>query len=245
MNHARLLSGLILIPALFCGQAFADGLFRKLPSDGSWATYRMSETWSDGTKREIDVTLKAFGRESIDGKECTWIEIVFQTPDRKTRRAFRFLAPNDCLKTGADPLRKAVDVWVRKNDGQSRRDMSWDDFLPRLSLVCPPQMNNETVLDETEIVIVGGDKLKSRIVTGTSQTFGPETTTTIYRLATSDMVPFGVARATLSIDCIGKLEPTKEWYLDAGTVKFVVTAIGKNAKPFVQVGRRTDEPEPE
>ncbi|WP_146597645.1 hypothetical protein [Novipirellula galeiformis] len=202
----------------------------------------MSEAWSDGTKREIDVTLKAFGGESVDGTECTWIEIVFQTPDKKTRRAYEFLAPNDCLKTGADPLRKAVDVWVRKDDDQSRRDMSWDDFLPRLFLVCPPRMDKQDLLDETETMMLGGDELKCNIVTGVgTQKFPGETTTTKYRLATNDAIPFGVARATLSLQCIGKCDPdpNAQCNLTTGTVVFVVTAIGKNAKPVVQLGRPT------
>jgi len=208
----------------------------------------MSEAWDDdGTKREIDVTLKAFGGESVDGVECTWIEIVFQTPDKKTRRAYQFLTPNAFLKTGADPLRKALDVWVRKDDGASRRDTSWDSFLPRLFLVCPPKMDIQAVLDETETVMLGGDELKCSVVTGVgTYAFPIETTTAKYRLATTDAIPFGVARATLSLQCIGKCDPdpTAECNLYTGTVTFVVTAIGKNAKAVVQRGRPTsDEPD--
>ncbi|MBC8872088.1 MAG: hypothetical protein H8E44_21875 [Planctomycetes bacterium] len=248
MKCVTLLCASGLLAALLGAEGRADGVFRELPSNASWATYRMSEAWDDGTKREIDVTLKAFGGESVDGVDCTWIEIVFQTPDNKTRRAYQFLTPNDWLKTGTDPLRKALDVWVRKDDSESRRDMSWDAFLPRLFLVCPPKMDSQAILDDTETVMLGDEELKCKVVTGVgTYEFPVERTTTKYRLATTDAVPFGVARATLSLQCLGKcdLDSNAACNLTTGTVTFVVTAMGKNAKPVVEVGRDAIDEQPD
>ncbi|MCR9211679.1 MAG: hypothetical protein NXI28_25935 [bacterium] len=221
--------------------AFGDGLFRKLPPEGSWTTFRMSEEWSDGKKRNIDVTLKAFGKEIVDGVDCRWIELELQTVDGKTRRAHRFLSPVASLETGADPLGTAVDVWVRKNDGEPRRDMSWDDFLPRLMIACPPKIDKETVLPETEQIETKEVSLLGRVVTGKGdQEFlrGTIAVASQYRLVTNDMLPFGVGSAKLSItqrkNCdIGNPDAVCE--ILTGTVEFTLVAFGGDAKATVNV----------
>lgn len=241
MNRHGLFGYLALTFVFVAAPAFADGLFRKLPPEGSWATFRMSEEWSDGKKRNIDVTLKAFGKEIVDGVDCRWIELELQTLDGKTRRAHRFLSPVASLETGVDPLGTAVDIWVRKNDGEPRRDMSWDNFLPRLMIVCPPKIDKETVLPEAEQIETKVDSLPGKVVTGKGdQKFlrGTIAVASKYRLVTNDLLPFGVGSAKLEItqrkNCdMGNPDAVCE--ILTGTVTFSLVEFGDKARATVDV----------
>lgn len=244
-NRFRLRCYLALTLVFAVTPAFGDGLFRKLPPEGAWATFRMSEEWSNGTKRNIDVTLRAFGSEIVDGVDCRWIELELQTLDGKTRRAHRFLSPVAALETGADPLGTAIDVWVRNNDGEPRRDMSWDNFLPRLMIVCPPKIDKETVLAETEQIAIKEDSLLGKVVTGKGdQEFsrGTIAVASKYRLVTNDTLPFGVGSATLSITQRQNCDidnPNAVCETLTGTVEFSLVAFGDKARASVDVANQS------
>lgn len=245
----RFLTAACCIASLFSvgSRAFADGLFRSLPDAGAWATFRMAETWSDGTKRKIDVTLKALEKREIDGVDCRWVEIVFETPDKSARKAFRFLTPRHFLRTGEDPLGQAKDVWVRNLNNDPQRDLKWDEFLPRLMLACPPKIDE--TFQQTETVDLEEGAGKGHVVTGRgTQKFygGALTVSTKYRLITAKAVPFGTARATLKVTERAKCDldnPDAVCDVTTGTVKFTLTDSGRNAESLIQIGNTmiTDE----
>ena len=229
---------------LFNASACADGLMRSLPEEGCWATYRMSEQWDNGTERQIDVTLKSLGREDTGGTPSSWLEVVFETPDRNTRLAFRFLTPDQYLVTGADPLGQAVRVWVRKDDAEPRLDASWSGFLPRLALAVPAQIKNQTWSDDQESVLHGGKKLDCDVVTGTLNMEFPKTKTiTKYRLLSNAAVPFGVAAASVEATAVGNCDPdpNAECNFVNGTVRFTLTSMGRNATSVVYLPDGSDD----
>ncbi len=220
--------------------AYSDGLLRQLPSEGSWATYRMSEKWDDGTKREIDVTIKSLGSEAAEGLPCSWFEIVMQLPDKSMRKAYRFLTPNEHVLS--DPLGKALQVWVRQNEAAPFRDEAWDQFLPRLMLIAPARFENETKHDETKAVTYAGNRLECQVVSGTStkQVTGSKTIAK-YRVLLSDDMPFGVAAVTIDATVVTNCDPDPqaECNFTKGTVEFVATSTGQNAKSVVLVADAT------
>jgi hypothetical protein len=216
---------------------YGDGIVRDLPSAGQWSKYRMSEQWSDGTKRELTITIKRLATTSQTPSALTWLEVVFETLDGKTRSAYRFLTPEKSLSNG-DPLAEAVDVWVREHDGKSTRDMDWGNFLPRLSLVCMPKLEDETQNAEPKILEVNGETLICPRVSGKySKTYPGETANADCVLSTSSRIPFGVAHAIYAMRCIGKCDPdpTAECNLSTGTVEFRITDFGNDSVALVEV----------
>ena len=233
----RFVCVLALFLAVTSSHVYGDGIVRDLPSAGQWSKYRMSERWSDGTQRELTITIKRLLTTSETHSALTWLEVVFETLDGKTRSAYRFLTPEESLSNG-DSLADAVDVWVRKHDGKSTRDMGWGNFLPRLSLVCMPKLANEMRNAEDETLNVNGETLICPRVSGKySKTYPGETVNADCMLSTSPCIPFGVAHAVYDMRCIGKCDPdpTAECNLTTGIVEFRITDFGNAAEALVDV----------
>lgn len=217
--------------------AYGDGLIRELPSSGQWSKYRMSENWSDGTARELNITIKRLLPVPNTPPKQVWLEIVYETLDGKTRSSYRFLTPEESIANG-DPMAAAVDVWVREHDGKSTRDMDWGNFLPRLSLVCMPQLENETPIAESKSLRVNGETLLCKQVTGKySKSYACETANADCQLSISADIPFGVAHAVYDMRCIGRCDPdpTAECNLTTGTVEFRIIDFGNDAVSLVDV----------
>jgi hypothetical protein len=115
-------------------------------------------------------------------------------------------------------------------------------------LVCPPDIHQETVVDETANTDVEEQTAKDDVVTekGTHKFYGGTLTIdTKCRLVTSGDVPFGVTRATLTVTERKNCDldnPDAVCQVRTGTVKFALTASGSNAESLIQLGDAlTDE----
>ena len=226
---------LVLTSSLACG----DGMVRDLPPAGQWSKYRMSEKWSDGTRHESMITIKRLPVTSEIVSGLTWLEVVFETPDDKTRSAFRFLTPEKSLASG-DPLAEAVDVWARRGDGASTRlsVRDWANILPRLSLICTPKLANDAGKVEFDEIEVRGEKFMCSQVRGAySKTFRAETVSSDCVLSASTGVPFGVAHAAYRVRLIGGCDPdpTAACNLTTGDVEFTAIDFGDDAAAVVDV----------
>ena len=218
--------------------AYGDGLIRELPSSGQWSKYRMSENWSDGTARELNITIKRLlPVPNTSTPKQVWLEIVFETLDGNTRSSYRFLTPEESIANG-DPMAAATEVWVRIHDGKSTLDMDWGNFLPRLSLICMPKLENETPIAESKSLKVNGETLLCKQVKGKySKSYPGETANANCQLSISPNIPFGVGHAVYEMRCIGRCDPdpTAECNLTTGTVEFRIIDFGNDAVALVDV----------
>jgi hypothetical protein len=105
--------------------ARADGLFCKLPEDGTWATYHFvsSPMNTDGQLRlKGTVRIASVGRVTEKGQACRWIEVKWEqhavyedgreTPDIADCKAVRkLLIPEKFLVRGNSPLEHVIRTW--------------------------------------------------------------------------------------------------------------------------------------
>ncbi|WP_149499991.1 hypothetical protein [Roseiconus lacunae] len=232
---------------LFGVQSFADGLLQRLPSKGEWATFRMIEEWPGEPMRKLDVTFKALERQTVDGIECTWVELVVETVDKRARRGFRFLVPNQELRMGDDPLGSAKEVWVRDLNQKPRLDPNWGDYLPRLMLVCPPQNDQPDASDESKQDVVEAPAAQQTTVIekGKHRFYGGAITIdTTFQFNRSDTAPFGIARATVAVTERKNCDldnPKAVCEITTGKVEFTMTVSGRDAEPFVDIDDVQDD----
>lgn len=77
----RLLAALVVVPlfgSVLASSSYSDGLIRKLPPPGHWASYDVvtSITHADGSQTNTTGTLvvKSLNQVKIDGKTRRWLE---------------------------------------------------------------------------------------------------------------------------------------------------------------------------
>jgi hypothetical protein len=126
----RMRSPSFLAPAVFVCLVTvvrADGLITRLPADGTWALYTMTETAAIPDKKGGDTTtvagtlkLASVGREMVKGEACRWIELVLEaTPPGAAAPqvvVFKALAPEKFLAKGQDPRTHWRKGWMKLGD---------------------------------------------------------------------------------------------------------------------------------
>ncbi|OYP35620.1 hypothetical protein CGZ80_11120 [Rhodopirellula sp. MGV] len=209
----------------------------------------MIEEWPGKPTRKLDVTLKALEKQTVDGIECTWVELVVETVDKRARRGFRFLAPDQKLRMGDDPLGSAKEVWVRDLNEKPRLDPNWGGYLPRLMLVCPPPNDRPDASEESkqDVVDARATEQTTVIEKGKHRFYGGAITIdTTFQFNKSDAAPFGTARATVAVTERKNCDPDNPkavCEITTGKVEFTMTVSGRDAEPFVDiVDAQDDEP---
>jgi len=199
----------------------ADGLIRRLPEDGAWARFYMTEKWEGELERTMYVTISSVGKLLTGGEHCRWIELKLESPDEKSSQTFKMLIPEKHIGLDSDPLSNAVKSWRRINNEAARKS-NLKPLLARLYLFCLPAIANLKSIEKTEDVEWQDGKLDCKVMVGSSKhKTDAETAETSYRLYLHQQVPFGVAGATLNV---------KTNNGDSGTVDFRLTDMGKKAK---------------
>lgn len=215
------LAGSALILAMSEGQAVADGLVRKLPADGSWATFHCMEEFDDGNKRAYYVTIKSVGAVEVEKKACRWLEFKFQDDEQRKSGiglAEKFLIPDEHWGPKGDPSNHAIKAWRKRVDKEPMEFAKLEDYFPRLYLILPPPIDLKKTKVQEAVEWQGG-RLMCDVLQGTARhVLKVETCETQFRLLVSDKAPFGVAGASQQIQSNRGYKGTVEYRLtDMGT----------------------------
>lgn len=79
----RRISLMLVVSSMFVvgmnSHSLADGLIKKLPEPGHWASYKVNTMISQDSKTSSTgvLTVKALGKTTIDEKPCRWVEFEF------------------------------------------------------------------------------------------------------------------------------------------------------------------------
>lgn len=119
---ARIILALIFCSGLQCS-LYGDGLFQKMPHDGAWASFRMTNRLSGPSARESvregELRISCVGRVLENGQNCRWIEIRDENRHINGRVAYvtitKFLIAEDALQLGKAGHRDILRVWRRKD----------------------------------------------------------------------------------------------------------------------------------
>lgn len=109
----------VCLIVIFLGNmACADGMFFRLPKDGTWASYDVDiklTTNAGNISLEKKIRIASVGQTIIDGQLCRWIEVqaqlVTSVPQPKT--ICKMLIPEKYLVQGEMPFEHVLRVWVR------------------------------------------------------------------------------------------------------------------------------------
>lgn len=102
----------VLVSLILPGTSQADGLFIRLPEDGTWAKYDLTIDGPRTTEGELIV--KSVGKETVEGVECRWVEVILDGPTTVTLRA---LVPESELKLGGSPVKSAKRMYFDEGEG--------------------------------------------------------------------------------------------------------------------------------
>ena len=205
----------------------ADGLLHRLSEDGAWVRYIVTVRDSDGDMTG-NMILRSVGRASVEGQQCRWIELQFETD--RLKAITKLLIPETHLKTGQSPLDHLVRGWLKLGDRATRKldDMAAWGLLPYL---LTPPLRDSKELETAEVVEWAQGSLKCAIRTGNLK-LKPMSPTgrrleedVSYEVGLHEEIPFGVAIARLSI----RLKRDGEWE-KVGTVTIAAADTGTDAR---------------
>lgn len=131
-NRTRVVRAAVLMSAVITAQAaLADGLIRKLPDDGTWATFKTEGYKEKRDKRKETSTgwlrISSVGRVTEDGQPCRWLEVdsTYSNGGRPERRSIdKLLLPEKYLAAGEAPGEHVLRGWTRfdqPEQGQVRK----------------------------------------------------------------------------------------------------------------------------
>lgn len=134
---------------LFADETLAQGLLQRLPADGTWSRYRVTQQmWDAKAVRvpphrpqkleypvlsfvESDLLLQSVGNPEVDGKPCRWIEIV-RRPSSVAKRgsgrviALRLLAAEETIVKGQDCFDHCLQVF-HSDSGRQAKELTDPD----------------------------------------------------------------------------------------------------------------------
>ncbi len=150
---------LVVVLLVAANTAHADGLFFKLPKDGTWATYQMDLAVKGGSqelRRKGTVRVASVGQVEENSQLCRWIEVLTEDrdvekdvpPDSVVQPArkdvLKFLIPEKFLKQGETPQDHVLRAWKGGLDGKPEKASGPWPFL-----VGPPK--DAKHLDKVEV----------------------------------------------------------------------------------------------
>jgi hypothetical protein len=215
--------GVVLLLAA-CDSARGDCLLRRLPPDGSWATFHCSEEFDEGTTRNTYITIKSVGKAAVDGTDCRWIELKYQSDESRTAGkgyVIKFLIPEKHIGPDRDPLKHVIKSW-RKNLDEELDELEKEKVVeqyPRLYLVISEPIKITKKREEKGFVEWQKGRLECDVLEGTSRReLKVENCDLEYRLSVNEKVPFGVAGVTMRLESSLGYKGTIEYRLvDMGT----------------------------
>lgn len=199
---------------MLASSADADGLFLKLPEDGTKISYSVKISGEnpppDGFKMVL--TISSVGKVQHEGTPCRWIEIGFLTEVGEMRRDLfhKLLIPEAQLKKGGNPIGHLVKAYLKRGDGPAAEDKTAKSARngPLPILLSGPvkdakkleAITLQTGLGKLEVAGVKGTSVYTEAATKGDGDDGQDefklTMNTEFR--THDKVPFGVAQAVLA-----------------------------------------------
>lgn len=119
MRISQIVLTLVVI-TLATHAALADGLIRKLPEDGTWATFK-SEGYKQKRNKQKEpstgwLRISSVGSVTEEGQPCRWLEIdsTYSNGGRPERRAIdKLLLPEKYLAAGEAPGDHVLRGWIR------------------------------------------------------------------------------------------------------------------------------------
>lgn len=219
--------------AIFSADAAeADGLFFKLPADGSSATYEMIVTPPSGrVDRQLKGSFKisSVGGTDTNGERGRWIEI-FQV-QRKSTRAIKIHVLEKHL-TRDFSVDSIVEAWRKRGpltpkyiDKPSEID---EETTSELKMFMSSKMNDVQMLDPIDIETPLG-KFACTTIKGSVE-FGRGQATMVVRSTShlSRKSPFGVVKSEMTIQAVVDDKVREEYH-----VSFALTEIDTEAKSAV------------
>jgi hypothetical protein len=111
---------------MLASSADADGLFLKLPEDGTKVSYSVKISGENPPPAgfKMALTISSVGKVQHEGKACRWIEVAFLTEVGEMRRDkfHKLLIPEAQLKKGGNPIGHLVKAYRKQGDGPAVED---------------------------------------------------------------------------------------------------------------------------
>jgi len=225
--YFSLLAVFLMVPG-----ALGDGLFYRLPEDGTYALFNLE--WKSGKEGyQGSLTMSSVGQATIKGNKCRWIELkwVIETDDMgDVTEVEKLLIPEKYLKAGVNPLQYVVKGWSKSRGGRvgPRKDFTGKgkEYLKWLPpLLSGPLQNVKKLKNETLETPLG--KLSCPGITGSKRYevgFGNKIHAT-FENRLNDMAPFGLVncKMTWKVEANGRLSPLT-------TMTFKLVKVGKGAE---------------
>lgn len=196
-----IVAAILVTGGSFARTARADGLFDKLPADGTWVRYKALMTYTQGGKTDQvtgTVTISSVGkRVTEDQGPCRWIEIASELSDGKSKQLSvgKFLIPETALVRGHNPRNYIVKAWGKDAAGVKEEGELPEDVGSMLDMLFHGPLDGAKPITEATVKTKLGD-LKCPGVSGTrSRKLGNDTETMDLTVAsrTNEKIPFGVA----------------------------------------------------
>ena len=218
--------GALLVSGLLMGSALADGLFYRLPEDGSFARFDLQMKMERGgmeMNAQGSLQMSSVGKTAVNGEDCRWIEIklVMDMNGKEETVLGKILIPEKHLKAGATPLEHAVKGFLKMPGQQTKElnDFKGNEAGP-LPLFLSGPLDDLKKLPK-EVIDTGIGKLECEGVTG-MKAFeeGPNKINVRLENRLSDKAPFGLASSKMDFKTDG----------GGGTLTLRLLDVGKDAK---------------
>lgn len=203
-----------------------EGLFYRLPADGSWARFDVSYVYTAGEQRatgEQTMRMASVGEIEEHGERCRWIELRIDATEGGVRKFWirKLLIPVRYLRAGQDPTRHVIRGWTLQED----RDVEpaepvhgrWPAFLAG-------PLADERPLPAEALTVPGMGRVEAKGTSGWIEyDEGPVHTKVSFETRLHHKAPFGVVGSRIIFDVSGGGAPT---YRIDTQVKLVATGTG-------------------
>lgn len=227
----------VFLGTAFEQTAFADGLFRKLPADGTWTKYFIDLDVNNTLKLSGDVVVRSVGEIAINGKPNRWIEIEFKVEDSQggnpVHNIYRMLVPEEKLVWGQSPIDALERIIIKTGDSEPM-EADANEYKKRLEapafFLGGPLKKTKKLADE-KVVSYQKGQLKCIGVEGKFELEGTQNNTydIDQKVWFNDKLPFGIAAREANIAIIdqnGNRTVIKS--------KLTVNDFGKDAKSGIE-----------
>lgn len=212
------------VACLLSPKVHADGLFYRLPPDGTSAKYDLTVT-SEGITGTM--TMSSVGTTKVDGKPARWIEVVLKMKRGDDERVIigKLLIPEENLQAGGSPFANYAKAYVKMGERDVRQlDGVEDDVAGPLPFFLSGPIMNAKELETKRIdcalgsVECGGVAGKKEIKQGRG------VTTFEFETRLNDRAPFGVVASEIQFS-----SKRDALTVESGKIGFKLTEIGMNA----------------
>jgi hypothetical protein len=198
--------------------ARADGLFYKLPKDGTWAVYQLDGSFCDKDKPADSLPLKgairmaSVGQVTENGQLCRWIEVTFDLDppfggsNPRWKDVWKVLVPEKYLAKGETPMDHVIRAWQRSSLGKNAEKVK-DPTTLRQSLLgffISGPMKEAKSLPKAEVESKLG-KLQCDGVTAGAE---PKEGSASIEIRLHPDAPFGVVACRLNLELVFSARPT-------------------------------------